>query len=384
MSEDIDPEDFEREERAFAEALHASVPVETFRPLDAEAIKAAARPARSGRTRWLKGTAAAAVLVVAVGIGAALLPRMVASAPTAAPAASDGYAAGGAVPEAANDRATAVPQRMASSAPGFRWESYRDVQVEVPETWGYARAPQSDYCIYKSWPSQPYVDLNRGGGAVAAIGCGEALRDDQQAMHLSFTPADGAKPWSADSKTWKQHSRIVGLARITVTARKADSELADRILNSAVVVPAGVDPAGCPVQLPAVDSVELEGLDAGELTVCLYDREGEPAGLRSSVVLTGAEATTAWQAALAAPDGGGPDMAPATCGDDGGWPMLLLVGTDQVPVSASAGGCSGNGVADSSARGGMRAITRDLCQSLMVDPVRIFDGSGPSAALCMR
>ena len=377
-------EDFDREERAFAEALRKDAPVESFRPLDAEAIKAAARPARSGRTRLFRGLAAAAVLVVAVGIGAALLPRMVASAPSAAPAASDGYAAGGAVPETANDRATAAAQPKASSAPGFRWESYRDVQVEVPDTWGYARAPQSDYCIYKSKPSEPYVDLNRGGGAVAAIGCGDALRDDQQAMHLSFTPAAGEKPWSANSKTWKQHSRIVGQARITVTASKADTDLADRILNSAVVVPAGVNPAGCPVQLPAVQPVELDGLDAGELTVCLYDREGEPAGLRSSVVLTGAEATTAWQSVLTAPDGGGPDMAPATCGDAKGWPMLLLVGTDQVPVSASAGGCSGNGVADASARGEMRAITRDLCQGLMVDPVRIFEGAGPSAALCMR
>ena len=110
---------------------------------------------------------------------------------------------------------------------------------------------------------------------MAAIGCGDALRDDQQAMHLSFTPAAGEKPWSADSKTWKQHSRIVGQARITVTASKADIDLADRILNSAVVVPAGVNPAGCPVQLPAVSSVELAGLDASELTVCLscHDKE---------------------------------------------------------------------------------------------------------------
>jgi hypothetical protein len=377
-------EDFDREERAFAEALHKDAPVESFRPLDAEAIKAAARPARSGRTRWLRGMAAAAVLVVGVGIGAALLPRVTGSSSTAVPAASDGYAAGGAVPEAANDRATAAAQPKASPAPGFRWESYRDVQVEVPDTWGYARAPQSDYCIYKSRPSQPYVDLNRGGGAVAAIGCGDALRDDQQAMHLSFTPADGEKPWSADSKTWKQHSRIVGQARITVTAGKADIDLVNRILNSAVVVPGGVNPAGCPVQLPAVQLVELAGLDASELAVCLYDREGEPAGLRSSVVLTGAEAKAAWQSVLAAPDGGGPDMAPATCGDTKGWPMLLLVGTDQVPVSASAGGCSGNGVADAAARGGMRSITRDLCQALMVDPVRILEGAGTSAALCMR
>lgn len=163
MSEDS--EDFEREERAFAEALRASVPVETFRPLDAEAIKAAARPARSGPTRWLKGMAAAAVLVVAVGIGAALLPR-VAGSQTAEPA-SGGYAAGGVAPETAQDRASgaAAPGEVTSkvtSDAGFRWESYRDVMVQVPDAWGYASAPQSDYCIGKRFPTEPYVDLTRG------------------------------------------------------------------------------------------------------------------------------------------------------------------------------------------------------------------------------
>ena len=79
-------EDFEREERAFAEALRKDAPVESFRPLDAEAIKAAARPARSGRTRWLKGMAAAAAVVVAVGIGVVMLPRMAASVPATASA----------------------------------------------------------------------------------------------------------------------------------------------------------------------------------------------------------------------------------------------------------------------------------------------------------
>lgn len=378
-------EDFEREERAFAEALHASVPVESFRPLDAEAIKAAARPARPGRTRWMRTLAAAAVLVITVGVGAALLPRMGGASPASLPAAPDGYAAGGAVPETAQDRGsvTAQPDK-ATSAAGFRWESFRDAMVQVPESWGYASAPQSDYCINTRLPSEPYVDLNRGGGAVAAIGCGEDLRDDQQALHLSFTPAEGAVPWSANSKTWKQHSRIVGQARITVTARAADADLATRILDSAVVVPAGTDPSGCPVELPVVPAVGLTGLDASTLTVCLYEREGEPRAFRSSVVLTGSDATTAWQSALAAPQGGGPDMSASTCGDGKGWPLLLLAGSDQVPVAASIAGCEGNGVADAAARGGMRAITRNLCQALLVDPVRIFEGYGSSAALCMR
>ena len=110
-------EDFEREERAFAEALHASVPVETFRPLDADAIKAAARPARPGRSRWLKGMAAAAVLVVTVGLGAALLPRVGSSASSVPAEPAGGYAAGGAVPEAAADRG-AGPVSPDKSTPG--------------------------------------------------------------------------------------------------------------------------------------------------------------------------------------------------------------------------------------------------------------------------
>ena len=195
-------EEFEREERAFAEALHASVPVESFRPLDPEAIRAAAGPVTSTRRRtWLKGIAAAAAVVVAVGAGAALLPRLLGSSGsvTAAPASSDGFAAGGsaATPEPgqfekSND--TSVGGTSVTSQAGFRWESYRDVMVQVPDSWAYASAPQTDHCTARELPSEPYVDLNRGGAPVAAILCPD-LRDDQQAMHLSFTPADGDAPW---------------------------------------------------------------------------------------------------------------------------------------------------------------------------------------------
>jgi hypothetical protein len=122
MSEDI--EDFDREERAFAEALRKDAPVESFRPLDADAIKAAARPARSGRSRWLRGMAAAAVLVVGVGIGTALLPHVGVGSSSSVPAEpAGGYAAGGAVPEAASDRASAaVYPDKAGPVPGV-WSS---------------------------------------------------------------------------------------------------------------------------------------------------------------------------------------------------------------------------------------------------------------------
>ena len=70
-------EDFEREERAFAEALRKDAPVGAFRPLDPEAVRAAAGPvAGARRSRWLKGLAAAAAVVVVAGAGAVILPGM--------------------------------------------------------------------------------------------------------------------------------------------------------------------------------------------------------------------------------------------------------------------------------------------------------------------
>jgi hypothetical protein len=383
-------EDFEREERAFAEALRKDAPVESFRPLDPEALKAAAGPgAGTGRPRWLKGLAAAAAVVIIVGAGAAILPGLVGSKASSVTGTPELYPAGGAAPMDSQDRNTAAagPGPVAKPTPapaGLRWESYRNVQVQVPDTWGYASAPQSDYCINKHLPTEPYVDLNRGGGAVAAILCGEKLGDDQQAMHLSFTSIAQPPPWDSGSTVWRQYSREVGEARISVTARAADSELVTRILDSAVVVPAGTDPAGCPVTLPTVPVVRLAGLDASTLTVCLYEREDQRGAFRSSVTLAGSEATTAWQSVLAAPEGGGPDLPASTCGAAQGWPLLLLVGTEKVRVAASVAGCGGNGVADSAANGGMRSLTAPLCQALIVDPVRLNEGFGPSARLCLR
>lgn len=377
-------EDFEREERAFAEALHASVPVESFRPLDAEAIKAAARPARPSRTRWVKAMAAAAVLVVSVGVGAALLPRLGGAASTASGPEAPGYAAGGAIPETAQDRGPVAGPSQPTKAEGFRWESFRDVMVQVPDAWGYAFAPQSDYCIHKRLPSEPYVDLNRGGGAVAAIGCGDGLGDDQQAMHLTFTPVNGQAPWVAPSKVWKQYSRELGQARVTVTARAEDAELANRILASASLVPDGTDPNGCPVTLPAVPPVALTSLDASELGVCLYEADDDRGAFRSSARLTGVASERAWKAVLAAPEGGGPDGSASSCGTSPGWPVVLLVGADRVPVAASVAGCAGNGVTDAAAAGQARRLTSQLCTSLLVDPVRISSGSGPAAEACVR
>ena len=383
-------EDFEREERAFADALRKDAPVEAFRPLDPEALKAAAGPvAGARRSRWLKGLAAAAAVVVVAGAGAVILPGMFGgSAASTVAGAPEAYPASGAASVDGQDRASTDadpgPATVPPAPAGFRWESYRDVQVQVPDTWAYASAPQSDYCIRKDLPLEPYVDLNRGVGPAAAILCGGDLSDDRQAMHLSFTPVAGPLPFAAPSTQWRQYRRELGQARITVTARADDAGLANRILATASLVPAGTDPNGCPVNQPAVPPVALAGLDAGELGVCLYEANDDRGAFRSSVLLTGAAAQRAWQAVLAAPEGGGPDGSASSCGTSPGWPMLLLVGAERVPVAASVAGCVGNGVADAAAADQARALTSELCRALFVDPVRISAGFGPAAAACVR
>nr|WP_300142224.1 hypothetical protein [Propionicimonas sp.] len=383
-------EDFDREERAFVEALRGAVADEGFRPLDPEAVKPIVRRRTAGP--WARTLAAAAGVAIVAGAGVLVLPGLLSGSGASASASMEAVpaAAGAAAAsedQTANDMAGGAGTSLASwaaPAAGYRWESYRDVAVQVPDDWGYASAPRSDYCLMKTFPDEPYVDLARGAEPVRAIACAEPLADDDQAVHLSFSPADGEEPWSAPSEVWRQYTRELGEARITVTAQADQAGLAEEILDSAIVTPDGADPNGCPVTYPAAGPVELSRLDPSRIAVCLYEADGDRGAFRASVVLTDSAAAKAWQAVQSAPGGGGPDGDPAQCGASAGWPLLLFVGEGRVPVTMSVGGCAGNGVSDAAAASKTRKLTSALCRALLVDPVRISVGSGPAGELCAR
>lgn len=387
-------EEFEREQQAFTDAFRSAADAEGFRPLDPDALTAAARPRRVGRGTWAKGLAAAAAVVVAVAGGVLVLPRVLGGG-GAGPAGMQAVPASGAAESgspAETDRAGedgAVAGTLAGGVgdpePGFRWESYRDVAVQVPQSWGYAYAPGVDHCVRSSFPTEPYVDLARGPQPTHAILCTDRLADSDQAVHLTFSPLADEPPWREDSTVWRTSTRELGSVRLTVTARAADADLADRILASAIVVPGGVDPNGCPVVRPDPDPVDLATLAPSRIGVCLYDSaDGQDGVLRSSAGLAGESAVEAWDAVLAAPGGGGPDSTAEECTGVPGWPIILVVGDAATPVAATVGGCAGNGVRDAAAAGGARRLTGALCGALLVDPVRIPSGAGPSAALCLR
>lgn len=385
-------DEFDREERAFTAAFRDAVADQAFLPLDPATVKAAAPPPRTFGGPWTKGLAAAAAVVVMAGAAGLILPRVLGGASGASEtmAGAPGQAGGAAPADVSKAESGSVaPADPAGvgplagpppAAPGTRWESFRDVAVQVPESWGYAAAPLSDHCIRSSFPTEPYVDLNRGGEVVAAIGCPE-LPDSQQAMHLSFSAAEALEPTATPGSAWQPYSLVMSGARITVTARAEDASLAEEILASATAV--AVDPLGCPVVREPVPGVELAGLDGTELVVCQYDATQAGELLRASARLDGDRARTAWRAVLAAPGGGGPDESEQDCLDLPGSPLLLLVGAARVPVPGTVVACRGNGLADAAASGGLREITRDLCQGLLVDPVRVTSGSGEAARRCL-
>lgn len=123
-------DDFEREEQAFTEALRTSLEGEEFRPLDPDTVRPAARPRRGIGGPWLKGLAAAAAVVLAVGAAGFVLSRLGGQATSASAGSVPAYpAAGTAVPEDAQTAPVPGPSAPMSAVGGSsaeRWATTSD------------------------------------------------------------------------------------------------------------------------------------------------------------------------------------------------------------------------------------------------------------------
>lgn len=374
-------DEFDAEERAFRDGLRAAADAETFDPLDAAGLtRTSSRP-----TGWSLAVAAAVVIGVAGLIGAVVLPYLqtagnatTAGAP-AAPPQDAATAESGPVPAPSPAREAGLP----AAQPGFRWESFRDVVVQVPQDWGYGFAPTSAWCISEDWPAAPYVDLARGGGMVPAILCEGVMPADKLVAHLVFS-LPGAAPAERLADGWTYQTRELGSVAISVATDADGAALAEQILATATVVP--VDHNGCQVSAPDADAGPLSPLAGAPMVVCLYDHEtaGSPA-LRASVALEGEAADKAWEAIAAAPVGGGPDATAATCSelpDATAAPVAFLL-VDGRAFRFDFSGCTGNGLDDPSPQGAMREVTRELCRALLVPPLWVDTAVGPAAEVCL-
>lgn len=348
------------------------------------------RTVRRRRRTWPAVAAAAALVAGTVG-GVALLHR-------------DDVRSGAHGPYADPE----PTQTLAPPVQEWRYESYRDVVVQVPDSWGYAAAPGPDWCAFAQgndrhrFPTTPYVSTTNSSSGVLAIGCslggdppplGLPAPEQYWATHLSFEdPAtSGASDGTREYDGWTLITRTVGHAQLSVLADREHLDQARRIADSARRV--DQDHNGCaatsPIQRGHFPSpphaFDVAGLaDVDSVAVCEYDLQSpdDQPGLMASRLLTGAAARDEVEALQTAPTGGGPNDA-STCLTD-------MTGDTAVVLRISAAGglhdvygymdwCVGNGFDDGTH---VRALTAGDCQSLWGDRVWLWSGSSEPFRIC--
>lgn len=276
----------------------------------------------------------------------------------------------------------------ATPDPGFRWESFAGIEVQVPEEWGTGT---SGVAGYGAWCANlgggaPSPGVNRGPLALMpAIACPE----DRPADSYAAGPDLGTFPPFARRElagSWAVEA--VKVAGVSVAVTSDDPKQMAQVIASVHPVLDGVDAHGCPLD----SELRQEGsrpvarsgppgvpgpAEVVAVSACRYllpgSTEDSPHPLLASTLLQGADAAALIEEVVAAPPGSGPDddssCAPSTrLGEE---LVVLRVddGTDvdevqEVVVRYS--GCGGHGVDDGTTA---RRLTGGLLQQLLVGPL---------------
>jgi hypothetical protein len=286
--------------------------------------------AEGARQRWRKrrrttaAVAATAVVLAAVPVGIAVLGD------EGSPARKDGNVTASGLPE--------IPS-------GWRWESWRNVQIAVPGSWEPGAASQ--WCVGDA-PAAGTVD--RGEGFSTLVACSPGLSSS-----VSFREGIAKHPL-VDIKGVGRRLTFDGS---TVDVVAPDQETLDAIVASANEI-VDTDSRGC---APAIqDLTESPSADAsGPLTVCRYvtlPGNSDAYQLAESRDLDDEE-SSGWLAAL--------DAAPAVsesgnaCDYDGGAEAMLVSSDDGLVAFIEADPCGGGFVQTGD---GEKAVSSDLLAPL--------------------
>ncbi|MCW2750082.1 MAG: hypothetical protein JWR83_1192 [Aeromicrobium sp.] len=274
----------------------------------------------------------------------------------------------------------ASPTSVALPA-GWRWESYRGVEVGVPNDWGWGVGGQriDQWCTN---PKNPKSIVGRSGPSTA-VGCslGNPVQTpDPQTLikntgsvvaFESTTFSDGA-----DNPIVHGGDRtLVTIGKVVVVIQAPE---AMRTKIAATVHRVTVDHAGCPVSDPAgahpskrpppTDVTKLRGVTA--VSVCKYSGL-----LVSSLRYNGEPAARIIRQIAAAPKGGGPNH-PSECVDGYGDSIIVLrvtSSTGESQIYARFSNCVHNGFDDGTT---VRALTRDPMQALLKGPNGLYEWDG--------
>jgi len=289
---------------------------------------------------------------------------------------------------------------------GWRYESYRDIVVQVPASWGYGWAPGTDWCADRGdrpapFPTEPFVDLRGANSGTLSILChptpdeiplGLEAPERLWTTHLSLGwPAGDVPDGVTEHGGWTRIISTVGHARFTVLADQEHLETARQIVDSARVVEA--DHNGCaaasPIQdglfprpQPAFDLVSVGSVD--EIAVCQYDvrgPSGQP-GLLASRLMSGDAANAELGALQYTSLGSGPN-SPDTClpaeARDTAIVLRLDPFTEPRDIYVYYDACVNNGFDDGT---NLRQLTEENCARLWGERVVHWSGSSVPYQRC--
>ncbi|GAB2568427.1 hypothetical protein [Kribbella endophytica] len=208
---------------------------------------------------------------------------------------------------------TAAPGPTASIAqppPGWHWESYANVEVQVPDQWTEISAGRLTTCASKrpawdGWVGRP------SALPTIAMGCGSevsALADRVPYLLFTFNETPGVKQYDAG---WTREVRAVGALQVEVFG--ADAAVRTRVLDSARTID-GVDSNGCapahavatqPSYRPTGKGLASVGT-AESIQICAYKSAASSRipPLLASASLSGDQARDVGAALRAAPESG--------------------------------------------------------------------------------
>ncbi len=279
---------------------------------------------------------------------------------------------------------------------GWRWESYRDVEVAVPADWGHDNGSQRvhQWCIWHG-PTHPAVGRP---GFSTEVGCFQGANQEPHPSTLlgrlgTFVAFETATGPATDPVTTEGDRTTVRVGRVDVLVQ-AEPTLRRRIVDTIRQV--SVDSNGCPVSdpisqdpgrrpHPAVNVTRLSGVRA--VSACKYSLQDGLSGRRltgptlvSSLRLQGEAAVQAVAEIAATPLGGGPDnpdqcLPEVSYGDEA---IVLTAASDQGTsvIYLRYSGCDHNGFDDGINR---RALAKEAVAPFITGPNVITMGFSGSA-----
>jgi hypothetical protein len=274
-----------------------------------------------------------------------------------------------------DDVSPAPAPSVAQPPPGWHWESYSNIQVQIPDGWQDGIANHLWACSKKK-PAGPVIG-RPSLGIVPMIGCAvEAPALALRVPHLffDFNPRPGI---FRRDHGWTEETRVIDGLGLSVFSD--DDAVRRRILDSATLIN-GTDVNGCAPSHPAALRPDLRpasgsGLSSvGEVEsvqICAYRTGYRPdrPPLLASAEISGDRARAVGDALLAAPEvatGAEPNLVLTRALCQGGATEILMLkvhgGEGDQEVLVRYAECSGNGFDDGTT---VRRLTKAALQPLL-------------------